>query len=325
MKEKYQSIRGFIYKNPIIVILIIYFIITSFTIPYFFTKRNLTNILIQSTDLIIVSCGLMFVLLNGGIDFSIIATMGLGSIIGALIMNTKTGLMANSPFGAYVAIAVMLLIGLVIGSINGLAVVFLKMPSFMATMANYLIFSGFALFLAQSKSIANLPNAFLFIGNGKLFNVIPFPVVITIFICIVMHIILSRTVFGRCIYAVGTNHPTSFISGIPVKKTIFTLFLICGLLAAIGGMITTSRLGAGRPLLNAERLMDFVAAIILGGTSIFGGKGTVTGTILGALFIAVLSNSLGMLGLQWYTIMIVKGAFVLFGAWLDAFKTIRNF
>ncbi|MBN2325001.1 MAG: ABC transporter permease [Spirochaetes bacterium] len=325
MKEKLKSFTNVVYRNPILVILVVYFIITSVTIPYFFTQRNLTNILIQSTDLIIISCGLMFVLLNGGIDFSIIATMGLGSIIGALIMNTKTGLLANSAFGAYAAIAVMLLIGLVIGGINGLAVVFLKMPSFMATMANYLIFSGFALFLAQSKSIANLPKAFLFIGNGKLFTVIPFPVVITIFVCIIMSIILSRTVFGRSIYAVGTNHATSFISGIPVKRTIFTLFLICGLLAAIGGMITTSRLGAGRPLLNSERLMDFVAAIILGGTSIFGGKGTVSGTILGALFIAVLSNSLGMLGLQWYTIMIIKGAFVLFGAWLDAYKTLRDY
>ncbi len=324
MKKRLENFSGLILNYPIVIMLIVYFIIASIFIPYFFGQRNIYNILLQSADLIIISIGLMFVFLNGGIDFSIIAVMGLGSVVGVSIMNTESGLMAGNPYGVVISIIVMLLIGLIIGCINGLAVVFLKMPSFMVTMANYLIFSGLALFISNSNSISGLPEEFLFIGSGKLFDFFPFPVFLAVVLALIIHIILSKSAYGRSIYAVGTSHAVSNISGIPVKKIIFSLFLISGLFAAIGGIVTTSRLGASRPLLNDERMMNFVAAIILGGTSVFGGKGDVKGVLIGALFISIINNSLSLLGLQWYTIMLIVGAFLLFGAWIDAFKQLNK-
>ena len=291
-------------------ITIIYLIIASFAVPHFFTVTNFSNILAQSADILIISSGMMMVVLNGGIDFSMASIMGLGSVVGAKVMNQTNGLLMNSPTAWLVGILIMLGIGVVVGILNGLAVSRLKMPSFMATMATYLIISGLALYIVNSQAISNLPNEFLYIGNGSI-GPIPFSIVLAVVILVVMWLVLNRTVYGRYVYAVGTNPRAALISGIPVKKIVFSLFLFSGTLAAIGGLVSSSRLGAAMPALNQDRLMDFVAAVILGGTSVFGGKGKLVGTIIGAFFIVILNNSLGLIGLSWYSILMIKGIFLI--------------
>jgi ribose/xylose/arabinose/galactoside ABC-type transport system permease subunit len=314
-----MNIRGFLRDKPIIVVFGLYVILSLLLVPRFSNGENLVNILVQSADLAIIACGMTFVIMNGGIDFSVVAVINLGSIVGATVMTRDGGLLAGSPFAWAAAIVVMLLIGLVIGAVNGVAVTVLKMPSFIATMGTQLVFSGLALVYTQSLTVGNLPPPFIAITQGSLLHV-PIPILMTIIVVIVAAYLLHRTVFGRHVFAIGTNHKVSSISGIPVKKIVFTLFLISGLFAAVGGTIMTSRVGAGMPALAREMLLDIVAAVIIGGTSIAGGEGSILGTLIGAVFIIVLNNSLKLLGVQWYVINICKGVLVLLVAFLDVVR-----
>lgn len=323
MKVALKRVRKTVAETPIYAMIIVYFILASIFVPYFFTGGNILNLFLQASDLVIGACGLMLIILNAGIDFSFVGIMGLGSTLAAMIMNTKTGVMAESSFGWVVGLIVFIAVGLVIGVINGFAVTKLKMPSFMATMASYLIFKGVALTVVNSKPISSLPTQFNFIGNGKLFGIIPFPIVLAAVVVVCMFILLNKTIFGRQLYAIGTSHQVAKCSGVPVKKVIFKVFVISGLLSAISGIVSMSRLGAAKPALNDERMMDFVAAVVLGGTSMFGGKGNIFGTVVGALFIIMINNSLGILGLQWYEIIIVKGVFFVAIAIFDAVSRTR--
>ena len=227
---------------------------------------NLGNMLVQCVDLIILSCGMTFVFMNGGIDFSVTAILGLSSILGARLLTLP------GPPGVRVAlgVALMLLIGIAIGALNGLIVTALRMPSFIATMATQLIFGGLALWYTQSATIGGLPRAFVQIGRGSLLGV-PIPILIMLVVVALAAFVLHRTVLGRYIFAVGTNHRTSLVSGIPVKRTVFSLFLFSGGLASVSAIVMTSRSGAGMPALGKGMLMDIVAAVVIGGTSVAGG------------------------------------------------------
>lgn len=281
----------------------------------FATAVNLQNIIFQSADLTVLACGMIFVVMNGGTDFSITSNVAIGSVVGALIMSTSEGALKDSPFGFIVAMIVMLAVGLAIGAINGFSVTVLKMPSFIATMVTQLIFGGLALWIPASRTIPNLPTAFTNLAHK--WN----PVVIAVLVVAVSYYIMHKTVFGRQLFALGINHKASMISGISVKKVIFKTFLISGFLGAIGGIVMTARIGAGVPDLGRTIFLDVLAAIIIGGTSVVGGKGSVLGAAMGAVFIIVLNNSMGCLGLEWYVQNVCKGLLVLIAAVLDIVKT----
>jgi ribose transport system permease protein len=282
-----------------------YLLFSMLFVGKFANPVNLGNILVQCTDLIILACGMTFVFMNGGIDFSVTATLGLGSILGARVMT-----LPGDPYLLSLAgVLLMLGIGLAIGTLNGLAITRLRMPSFIATMATQLIFSGLALWYTQSASIGGLPRPFLWIGRGALLG-IQMPVFIMFAVVAIAAFVLHRTVLGRYIFSVGTNHRTSRISGIPVRRTIFTLFLFSGGLAAISAIIMTSRSGAGMPGMGRTMLMDVVGAVVIGGTAVTGGSGSILGTAVGAVLIVVLNNSLNLLGVQWYVINALKGVMI---------------
>ena len=318
MKVREVFVR-YIKEKPIYFLVAALFIISSLVIPYFFSVSNIVNLLFQASDLIIVSCGLTFVILNGGIDFSITAVLGLSSIIGAMLMNQNTGLLKDSPLNVPISLLAMLLIGVMIGSINGLAVSRLKMPSFVATMSTNLLFGGIALYIANSKPVSNFPPAFMAIGRGKLLGV-PYVIIIAIIVAACLQFLLYKSVFGKRVFSIGTNMRASVVTGLPVKKTIFFMFLISSVISSIGGIVSTARIGVGMPALGAERFIDFMSAVVLGGTSVFGGVGSIVGTFFGALFVSTLSNSLSMLGLQWYFIMVAKGVIIIIIAGFDAIK-----
>ncbi len=297
---------------------VVYVAMSLIFIRGFAKPVNLMNILVQCTDLIILACGMTFVFMNGGIDFSQTAVLGLGSILGARVLTLGGDPVLMSVIGA----STMLTIGLAIGCLNGLAITMLKMPSFIATMATQLIFSGFALWYTQSATIGGLPKPFLFIGRGTVLG-IPMPIIIMVVVVAVTAFILHRTVLGRYIFAVGTNHRTSRISGIPVKKTIFTLFIFSGMLAALGCIVMTSRSAAGMPALGKGMLMDIVGAVVIGGTAVTGGRGSILGTATGAVLIIVLNNSLNLLGVEWYVINALKGVMIVAVALLGVLRN-RN-
>ena len=229
-------------EMPILPLLIVSFMLAVCFVPHFLTAYNLKNYLLQSADLLIISCGLTFVVLNGGIDFSVTSVLALGSVVGAYIM-ALSPLAAQPALSIPLAILVMMTIGALVGLVNGFSVVKLKMPSFVATLATQLIVLGlavqFASSVSETSSISGLPEAFFVLGGeGPYFFV---PVLIAFFTWLFSNWLLNRTLFGKRVFAVGVNPMASFISGIPVKKTIVWLMVICGLLAGIASVIATAR------------------------------------------------------------------------------------
>lgn len=320
-KQTLQKTWGFLKGRPICLMILAYLIAIIFIVPYFYTGSNINNYFVQCADTIVFSCGLMFIMLNGGIDFSSAAVIGLGSLLAAQIMNTKSGWMAGSPVAIPVAIVAVIGLSVLVSLINGLAVVKLKIPSFIATMASNMIFMGVALTLSMSSTIANLPIEFTGFAKGKLFGVIPNFVLIAAVMITLASLLLNRMEFGRRAIAVGSNPTAANISGIPVKRTILQMFLLNGFFVGVAVLMTTARIGVGKAGLGEARTLDFVASVVIGGTSPNGGSATVLGTVLGAMFITLINNSLNMLGLNSNTIMIIKGVLITVMALVDAYRS----
>jgi ribose transport system permease protein len=302
-------------KNTIVVVFGIYFLIAALFCEGFLNPDNLLTIIMQSVDLFIIACGTTFLIINGGLDFSVAGIMGITSVLGVKIIE-------NSPSIPSIAIAIMtmLAIGGGIGFINGLAVAKLKMPSFIATMATNYIFLGIALWYTKSTSVWVMNDAFVFIGQGALLN-IPVPIIIAIFVGLGASYLYYRSTFGFYIRAIGTNQYTARISGIPVEKTIIQMFVISGFLIGVTSIIRSASVSAGIPTIGVGMIIDIIAAVLIGGTSLTGGKGTIVGTLLGAIFVITLDNSLSIWGLKFYEINICKGLVVCMIAFLESRKT----
>lgn len=324
MKEKLKktgiTILGEFINRPVLICFLVFFMVVSFAMKGFMTPLNMTSLMTQTSYIMIIAFGSTFVILNGGIDFSSTAVIGLGSVLAARIMNTSTGWLNGSQWAVPVAIIVFLAVGVIMGTINGVAVTKLKMPSFIATMTVQLIFGGIALFITQSTTISNMPKIFNKITTTKFGSVVPVCFIAAVFIGVVCEFVLKKTKFGQELYAIGCTPKTAEVSGVPVKKNIFKIFLIAGFMSAVGGLLMMSRMGCGKASLADDALIDYVAAIIIGGTSPSGGTGDIIGTFVGALLISTINLSLNMMGTPWYIITLVKGALLMVMAMVNIFK-----
>lgn len=329
MKNALQA-NGFrigllIRNNSILFFLAVAILASMAFVPNFLTVFNIKNFFLQASDLLVVACGLTFVVLNGGIDFSVTSVLALGSVVGAYIMALSP--LASSPaISIPLAILTMIAIGALVGTINGLSLTLLKIPSFITTLAMQLVFSGVAILftskVAPRASIGGLPEAFFFFGgDGPYFLV---PILITAGVFLFSHWLLQYTVFGRRVLAVGTNPKAAHVSGIPVKRTIFTLCLLSGLYAGIASVLATSRNQAGIASLGDKMFISIIASIVIGGTSIAGGAGGFKQTLLGVLFITLINNTMNLLGIEWYITMLFQGVLILVAAFSDYLVRVRR-
>jgi len=316
----WARLRSFALSDSILLLFLLMFGAAALFAPGFLSLFNIKNLLLQSVDIMVISVGVTFVLLNGGIDFSCVAVLALGSVFGAYVMAQSA--LAHTPLAIPAGILVMVGIGLLMGALNGFSVVVLKMPSFIATLATMMAGSGVAVWftslVAEKASIIGLPEPFFILGGDQ--GYILLPVIITLVLVLLAHWLLSTTLFGRWIYAVGTNPRAAFISGMPVKRTVFMLMLLSGLCAGIQSVLATARNQAGIPTLGDRVFIDIVASIIIGGTSVFGGSGSIVKTVYGVLFITLLNNVVNILGIEWYVISLIKGILVLVAAFIDVFS-----
>jgi len=307
-----SKILSFFTSTPIMPILVVGFVAACLFVPNFASVYNQKILLLQASDLLIISCGVTFVVLNGGIDFSATSVLTLGSVVGAYIM-ALSPLASNPIISIPVAIAAILVIGLLVGAINGFAITVLKMPSFIATLTTQLAVSGVAVLfnssVTEKSSISGLPESFfIFGGSGKYYLV---PIAIALLVWGFSYWLLKYTKFGRDIYAIGVNPRTAHISGINVKKTIFVLLVMSGLFAGIASILATARNQVGLPSLGDKMFISIMAAIIVGGTSTAGGFGGFKQTLLGVLFVTVITNIMNLLGVEWFIIMIIQGTLIL--------------
>jgi len=284
-------------------------------VPGFATWWNAQTILLYAMPLLMASVGLTFVLITGGIDLSITSIMAAASVAGAMIMSTDSGLLANTSTGIPIAILVMIGVGCALGALNGHFVSNYKIPSFIATLTLMMFVSGLAVWSTRSEKIGGLPTPFLDVGQ----NLILMAGLVAVLV-IGAHWVLSRTLYGRWLYAVGLNEKAALVSGVPVRRTIFFVYVISGGFAAIASILLTANLETGDPVMARNSLLDIVGATVLGGASLQGGRGKVLWTLYGVTFLVLLDNILNLMNVNYYFITMSKGAVILAAASLDALR-----
>nr|WP_236777809.1 ribose ABC transporter permease [Anoxybacter fermentans] len=283
-------------------------IVLSFLSEYFLTLPNLLNVTRQVSINAILAFGMTFVILTGGIDLSVGSILALTSAITAGLLSTG--------YDVVIAILAGLLLGAILGLFSGILVAKAKMPPFIVTLGMMTIARGFTLIYSGGRPISGFNKTFRFLGAGYL-GIIPFPVVIMIIILLICYIVLRKTSFGRYVYAVGGNEKATKLSGINTDAIKMSVYAISGFLAAVSGIILTSRLNSAQPTAGTGYELDAIAAVVLGGTSLAGGQGGVIGTIMGALIIGVLNNGLNLLNVSSFYQLVAKGAVILIAVFLD--------
>jgi len=275
--------------------------------PGFLTVANLINISLQTAITGILAVGMTLVILTGGIDLSIGSLVALTGVTAAFIAGT----------GGTLGLGAALAVGFGAGLLTGTLVACFRVAPFVVTLAGLTIARGVAFLLTGGRSVGGLPAEFTVWGQANPFG-LPLPVWIMILIVALGHFLLSRTVFGRQVYAVGGNAEASWLAGVPVPAVLLAVYALNGLLAGLAGGILAARLGAGIP--NAGQLyeLDVIAAVVVGGASLTGGRGSVPGSLLGALFIGTLNNGLNLAGVDPYLQKIVLGVVILAAVLVDS-------
>lgn len=290
--------------------LIILIVFVSVLNPAFLQVNNLLNLMRQLIINGFIALGMTFVILTGGIDLSVGSTLAFTSAIfaGLLQNGMNTGL----------AILITLALGLALGLINGLLITKGKLAPFIVTLATMTIFRGLTLVYMDGRPISGPKDnfAFQFLGKGQVFG-IPFQVILFLIVYIVLSTLLNKTSHGRKIFAVGGNEKASFISGIKIDKVKILVYVISALMAVVSGLVLTSRLNSAQPTAGSAYEMDAIAAVVLGGTSMTGGSGSLTGTLIGILILGVLNNGLNLLGVSSFYQQIVKGVVILIAVLID--------
>lgn len=286
---KRRKVLNILSQNKSLVALVL--LLAAATVRYdgFLTIRNISNILVQSSINGIISVGMMLVIVLGGIDLSVGSVAALAAVTSAQLINSSSLL---------VAVLLPIFIGMTVGFISGILIVKLDMNAFIATLSTQFFARGLTHVLSESKNVTvdKTNEAFTFIGSGKIFGVMPVQVIIFLVVMLVMGFILTYTSYGRCIYAIGGNKEAAKMMGARVDKNTVIAYIISGGLAALAGIVLCARLGSGQPTSGIGYETDAIAAVVMGGTLLTGGWGTMRGTFMGSITLSVINNILNLEG-----------------------------
>lgn len=287
-------------------------VVFSMLSPQFMTASNAANIGRQVSVLALISIGMTFVILTGGIDLTVGSTVALTGLATA-------GLMVHGHAPVFLSMLGGLLCGGLIGFANGVLVTGIGIAPFVATLGTMTIVRGLGFVYSRGYPIYNLPAEFSLIGGGTLLG-IPAPVVILACTAVLAWIVLANTPFGRYVYAVGGNEEAARFSGVKTGRVKLSVYVISGFLSGLAGVVLTSRLASALPTVGTGYELDAIAAVIIGGASLFGGSGTVLGTLLGALVLGVLQNGLNLLNVDSYVMQVISGAVIILAVVWDVMR-----
>jgi ribose transport system permease protein len=297
--------------GPLLALLAMCAILTALS-DHFLTFDNLMNVFRQSAVNVLLALGQLLVIVTAGIDLSVGSVLGLSCVVAALMM--KAGL--PGWLGALTAVAV----GLSLGTINGLLLTKLRLPHpFIPTLGMMNVARGLALVISGGFPISNLPEGFRWLGAGRV-AFIPAPVILVLVVCAIFHLFLTRTAMGRDIYAIGGNKQAAILSGIPVDSRLILVYALSGAVAGLAAIVLAGRMNSGYPLAGSGAELDSIAAVIIGGASFFGGVGSVSGTLVGALIIGVLRNGLNLLDVSSYWQTAIIGVVIVMAVWIDVVR-----
>jgi ribose transport system permease protein len=302
-----RRIQSWLSEYAIFAALVIEFVVLALATDSFFTVDNLSNVLRQNAFTAIIAAGMTFVILTGGIDLSVGSVVGLGGVVCADVLAHGHGLAAGAGAG--------LLVGLSVGAINGLAVTRLRVPAFVVTLAMMLVARGGAYKYTDARTISGMPESFSRLSGSAT------TAFIMIAVFVIAWVVLMRTPFGRHVYATGGNQDAAWLSGVRVDRVRLAVYLLSGVTAGLAGVLVASRLNAGYPRAGELYELDAIAAVVVGGTSLFGGRGSLWGTLAGAFFIGILNNGLNLFRVSPYDQLIVKGGVLLVAASLDRWRS----
>lgn len=309
-----MDVKAIIKKSGSLIGLVVLFVVIACLNSSFIDPGNLKNLLRQVSINALISFGMTFVILTGGIDLSVGSILALSSaLMGSFIVG---GL--DPIFGIVLAC----LIGAALGAVNGLVITYGKVAPFIATLATMTIFRGMTLVYTNGNPISGLTEneAFLNFGQGY-FLELPVPAVMMLIMFGILYFILHKTPLGRKTYAVGGNEKVSYIAGIKINRIKIFAYTITGMLCGMAGAILTSRLNSAQPTAGTGYELDAIAAVVLGGTSLSGGKGRIVGTLVGALIIGTLNNGLNILNVSSFYQQVVKGIVILLAVLMDRKKS----
>jgi ribose/xylose/arabinose/galactoside ABC-type transport system permease subunit len=277
--------------------------------PTFATPTNLTNVLRQTSMVIIAASAATMIMISGGLDISVGGVLALSGVVAAKLATM------DYPLG--LAILAGTAAGLLIGLINGLLIVKLRITPVIATLGTMNVARGLAFLISGGRAVVTgLPPEFRLPGRSYI-GPIPTPVIIMVFIFIIFYFLLNYTLLGKYTYAIGGNRETARLSGISIGVVQFVLYSLGGLMAGLAGIILASRLASGQPDVGFGFEFDVIVAVILGGTSLAGGEGSVFGTLIGALIVGVLNNGLNLLGVHTFYQYVLQGVALIFAVYLD--------
>lgn len=311
-----QRLVGITGIGPLLIALVLICLFLTITTDTFLTRSNLTNIIVQTSVVGIAAVGATFVIITSGIDLSVGSNVALSSMVAAYAM--KHDLVPGGIGGIVIA----LLVGLLVGSFNGVSATVLRLTPFIATLAALAMARGLTQQVSQGQTIFGFPRSFTFLGNGSIAGV-QAPVVITIVVFIVGYLLLTRTSFGHQVYALGGNREAARLAGIPVRRVEFTVYALAGVCAGLAAVVLTGRLNSALASGATGLELQVIAAVVIGGTSLFGGRGSLAGTFLGVVLIGVIVNGLTLLNVNPFWQQFVQGAVIFVAVLLDALNSRR--
>ena len=287
--------------------------------PNFLKTENLLNIANQIAVIAILAVGMTLVIITGGIDLSVGSLIALASVVTAILVRDVAGGVEAGAIGMCVAGLGGVAVGALAGALSGAVIVWFGIPPFIATLAMMLVAGGGASMLAKGQSVYQVPDAFMWLGRGADLG-IPNAVVLVLILYGTAHFVMARMTFGRWLLAVGGNREAARLSGVPVAGTLLCAYLLSGALAGLGGVVMASQLKSGSPNFGQMYELYVIAAVVVGGTSLAGGEGSMVGTLVGALIIAVIQNGMNLVGIESYTQRVVLGGVILAAVLLDRLR-----
>ena len=310
-------------KYGIFLIFAIMVVVASILTPAFVSSTNLINVVRQMSIVGLIALGVTGVIVSAGIDLSSGSVVGLTAVVAASLAQTPDYSDAFYP-GLHLPLIVAVLAacaaGALVGLINGALVAKARIPPFIATLGTYTAIRGGALLYTGGRPISDLTDSYNFIGQGDVFG-LPVPIIILVVMAVVTHILYAHTKFGKYIYAIGGNEQAARVSGINASRYKMLIYVYASFLAGLAGLVVSSRIGSGQPGLGVGYELDAIAAAVIGGTSLSaGGIGTVAGTIVGALIIGVLNNTLDLMNVSAYWQQIIKGCIIVGAVIIDQLK-----
>jgi ribose/xylose/arabinose/galactoside ABC-type transport system permease subunit len=281
----------------------------------FYSMENIINVLRSTSFVFIAGVGMTYLLVSGAFDLSVGPQLAFSGII--------TGMLMQAGVSISISILIAIVLGCLIGSANGFCSVKLNIPPFIATLGMMYALKGVALIVRKGVPVYPLPDQFNAIGQGSLIG-IPYVVIIAAVLGFIGHLILENTVYGRMLYAVGGNSETSRLAGIPVNKIKLSAFILVGAMSALSGILMTARLGSAQPGAGVGFELLVITSAIIGGTSLFGGAGTLFGTAFGALFMTILTNGMTMIRISPYWQQLVLGIVIIISVAIDQYRITRR-